>query len=164
MMNKKAKDGHSIVSNIFFILKLMFKISPGLVIGEIVVELLTTLPNKLISVIGIKYIIDEIGQPDGVKHVFIALALMVAVIILENVVNALFFELFAHRAREKLYLGIHSKLYEKAISLDLQAMTIHRFTAISSLQSRHPRTISVLFSIMSEAMLLKLFHSFQSVQ
>ena len=119
MMSKKTKTEHSIISNIFFILKLMFKISPGLVIGEIVVEILTTLPNKLISVIGIKYIIDEITQPDGVKHVFIALGLMVAVIITENVVNALFFELFAHRAREKLYLGIHSKLYEKAISLDL---------------------------------------------
>ena len=118
-MSKKTKNIHSIVSNIFFILKMMFKISPGLVIGEIVVELLTTLPNKLISVIGIKYIIDEIGQPDGVKHVLTALAIMVAVIITENVVNALFLELFAHRAREKLYLGIHSKLYEKAISLDL---------------------------------------------
>ncbi len=119
MSKNKVKVKHSIVSNIFFILKLMFKISPGLVIGEIVVELLTTLPNKLISVIGIKYIIDEIDEPDGVKHVFIALAVMVAIIIIENVVNALFFELFAHRAREKLYLGIHSKLYEKAISLDL---------------------------------------------
>lgn len=119
MKKNKAKDKHSIVSNIFFILKLMFKISPGLVIGEIVVELLTTLPNKLISVIGIKYIIDEIAQPDGIKHIFTALAIMVGIIIIENVANALFFELFAHRAREKLYLGIHSKLYEKAISLDL---------------------------------------------
>lgn len=118
-MLKKEKNKHSIVSNMFFILKLMFKISPGLVIGEIVVELLTTLPNKLISVIGIKYIIDEIAQPDGIKHIFIALAAMVTIIIIENVVNALFFELFAHREREKLYLGIHSKLYEKAISLDL---------------------------------------------
>ena len=119
MLKKKDKNQHSIISNTFFILKLMFKISPGLVIGEIVVELLTTLPNKLISVIGIKYVIDEISQPDGVKHVLIALGLMVAIIIIENVVNALFFELFAHRAREKMYLGIHSKLYEKAITLDL---------------------------------------------
>ena len=118
-MSKKTKENHSIVSNIFFIVKLMFQISPGLVIGDIAVELLTTIPNRLISVIGIKYIIDEISQPDGVKHVFIALAIMVSVIIVENIVNALFFELFAHRAREKLYLGIHSKLYEKAISLDL---------------------------------------------
>ena len=39
MMSKKTKTEHSIISNIFFILKLMFKISPGLVIGEIVVEI-----------------------------------------------------------------------------------------------------------------------------
>ena len=58
-MSKKTKENHSIVSNIFFIVKLMFQISPGLVIGDIAVELLTTIPNRLISVIGIKYIIDE---------------------------------------------------------------------------------------------------------
>lgn len=119
MFKKKEKGQHSIVSNIFYILKIMFSISPGLVIGEIATHIITTLPDKLISVVGIKYVIDRIDKPNGIRNIFIALALMVAVIIIENIVNALFFELFAHRAREKLYLGIHSKLYEKAISLDL---------------------------------------------
>ncbi len=119
MLKKKEKGQHSIISNIFFILKIMYEISPGLVIGEIVTDILTTLPDKLISVIGIKYVIDQIDKPNGIRNIFIALAIMVSVIIIENIVNALFFELFAHREREKLYLGIHSKLYEKAISLDL---------------------------------------------
>lgn len=116
---KKEKGHHGIVSNVFFLLKIMFRISPGLVIGEILTDIITTIPDKLIAVIGIKYVIDQIGKPDGIRNIFIALAIMVGVIVFENVVNALFFELFAHRARERMYLGIHSKLYEKAISLDL---------------------------------------------
>ncbi|MBQ8209907.1 MAG: ABC transporter ATP-binding protein [Clostridia bacterium] len=119
MFKKKEKGQHGVISNVFFLLKIMFQISPGLVIGEILTDIITTLPDKLISVIGIKYVIDQIGKPDGVRNIFIALGIMVGVIIFENIVNALFFELFAHRAREKMYLGIHSKLYEKAISLDL---------------------------------------------
>ena len=45
---------------------------------------------------------------------------MVSVIIIENIVNALFFELFAHREREKLDLGIQSMLYKKAAKLDME--------------------------------------------
>ena len=119
MFKKKEKNQHGVISNVFFLLKIMFKISPGLVIGEILTDIITTIPDRLISVIGIKYVIDQIGKPDGIRKIFIALAIMVAIIIFENIVNALFFELFAHRAREKMHLGIHSKLYEKAISLDL---------------------------------------------
>ena len=119
MFKKKEKGQHGVISNVFFLLKIMFRISPGLVIGEILNDILTTLPDRLISVIGIKYVIDQIGKPDGIRNILIALAIMVGIITIENISNALFFELFAHRAREKMHLGIHSKLYEKAISLDL---------------------------------------------
>ena len=119
MFKKKEKKQHGVISNVFFLLKIMFKISPGLVIGEILNDVLTTIPDKLISVIGIKYIIDQIGKPDGIRNIFIALAIMVGIITVENISDALFFELFAHRARERMHFGIHSKLYEKAISLDL---------------------------------------------
>ena len=119
MFKKKDKNQHGVISNVFFLLKIMFRISPGLVIGEILNDILTTLPDRLISVIGIKYVIDQIGKPDGIRNIIIALVIMVGIITIENISNALFFELFAHRAREKMYLGIHSKLYEKAISLDL---------------------------------------------
>ena len=119
MLKKKEKNQHGVISNVLFLLKIMFRISPGLVIGEIFVDILTTLPDRLISVIGIKYVIDQLGKPEGIRRIIIAVAIMVAIITIENICNALFFELFAHRAREKMYLGIHSKLYEKAISLDL---------------------------------------------
>ena len=161
-MSKKTKENHSIVSNIFFIVKLMFQISPGLVIGDIAVELLTTIPNRLISVIGIKYIIDEISQPDGVKHVFIALAIMVSVL---KISSMLCFSSFLHTEQGKSSISEFTQSsMKRQFLLTLQATTIHPFTAILSLRLKPPRTTSVLFLPMSEAMLQRLFLLFQSVR
>ena len=73
MFKKKDKNQHGVISNVFFLLKIMFRISPGLVIGEILNDILTTLPDRLISVIGIKYVIDQIGKPDGIRNIIVAL-------------------------------------------------------------------------------------------
>ena len=77
MLKKKEKNQHGVISNVFFLLKIMFRISPGLVIGEILTDIITTLPDRLISVIGIKYVIDQIDKPDGIRKIFIALAIII---------------------------------------------------------------------------------------
>ena len=107
------------VSNIFYMLKLMFKISPALVVGEIAEHILKTLPGKLISVIGLKYIIDEVTNGGDVKNVVIGIAAILLILVVSEVGNSIFFELFVHREREKLDLGIQSTLYKKAAQLDL---------------------------------------------
>lgn len=107
------------ISNIFYMLKLMFKISPALVVGEIAEHILKTLPGKLISVIGLKYIIDEVTNGGDVKNVVIGIAAILLILVVSEVGNSIFFELFVHREREKLDLGIQSTLYKKAAQLDL---------------------------------------------
>lgn len=107
------------ISNIFYMLKLMFKISPALVVGEIAEHILKTLPGKLISVIGLKYIIDEVTSGGDVKNVVIGIAAILLILVVSEVGNSIFFELFVHREREKLDLGIQSTLYKKAAQLDL---------------------------------------------
>lgn len=107
------------ISNIFYMLKLMFKISPALVVGEIAEHILKTLPGKLISVIGLKYIIDEVTNGGDVKNVVIGIAAILLILVVSEVGNSIFFELFVHKEREKLDLGIQSTLYKKAAQLDL---------------------------------------------
>ncbi len=116
---KKIKNNHGILSNTWYMLKLMFSVSPALVIGEIFEEIITILPGKLISVIGIKYVIDEVQNGADTKKIISGVAMMVGILVIANVYSSIFYELFGHREREKLYLGIHSKLYNKAIELDL---------------------------------------------
>ena len=47
MKEKKLKNRHSMFSNIFFFVKLLFEISPGLVIGEFVWGILMHVPPRL---------------------------------------------------------------------------------------------------------------------
>ncbi len=96
-MNKslKEKSGHSMPSNIFYMLKIMFKLCPGLVIGEIAFHLISMLPPRLISVIGIKFVIDNVISGGDTSKTVIGISLILGIIVLSDIFNALFFELFA---------------------------------------------------------------------
>ncbi|MBR5562554.1 MAG: ABC transporter ATP-binding protein [Clostridia bacterium] len=118
-MKKGIKQTHSTVSNIFFMLKLMFKVSPWLVIGEIFEQVMGALPSKLIAVIGLKYIIDEVQNGGEPKRIIFGIAAMLAVIVVCEIFTNVFYELFVHREREKMDLGIQSVFYEKAAKLDM---------------------------------------------
>ncbi|MBE6772356.1 MAG: ABC transporter ATP-binding protein [Ruminococcaceae bacterium] len=118
-MQKKAKQNHSTLSNIFFMLKIMFKVSPWLVIGEIFEQVTGALPSKLISVIGLKYIIDEVQNGGDPKKIIFGIVAMLGVIVVCEIFTNVFYELFVHREREKMDLGIQSLFYEKAAKLDL---------------------------------------------
>ena len=117
--NNKRKTEYGTFSNVFYMLGVMFKISPMLVIGEIVMHILCTLPGRLVSVIGLKFVIDEVSGGGDPKRIILGISLILGVLIFGDITNALFFELFVHRQREKLDLGIQSLLYKKAASLDL---------------------------------------------
>ncbi len=117
--NLKEKSGHSMPSNIFYMLKIMFKICPGLVIGEIAFHLISMLPPRLISVIGIKFVIDNVTSGGDTSKTVIGISLILGIIVLSDIFNTIFFELFAHKERERLDLGLQKILYKKASEIDL---------------------------------------------
>ena len=116
----EVKTTHSTISNIFYMLKTMFKVSPVLVIGEILQHVFSTLPGRLVSVIGLKFVIDEVQNGGDSKKILLGIILMVGVLVLGEVSTSVFFELFVHREREKLDYGIQTMFYKKAAELDLQ--------------------------------------------
>ena len=117
--SKEIKTEHSMFSNVFYLMRVMFKISPMLVIGEIVMHILCTLPGRLVSVIGIKFVIDEVTGGGDPKTIILGISLILGILIFGDVINAVFFELFVHKEREKMDLGLQSMLYKKAAALDL---------------------------------------------
>jgi len=118
-MKKIIKTKHNTVSNVLYILRLMFKVSPGLVIGEFAEQIMSALPGKLISVIGLKYVIDAVQNGTEPKRIIIAIVIMLGIIIVCEVFANIFYELYVYREREKLDLGIQSLFYKKAAELDL---------------------------------------------
>lgn len=118
MADKKQKKNHSTFSNIFFFIRLLFKISPTLVAGEFVMGILTTLPTRLISVIGLKYIIDVVTENKDLERIFYAVGVIAAVLIGSKLFAWIFQEFFWNMAREKVYYGLNKTLYDKARQLD----------------------------------------------
>lgn len=117
---KKRETEHSVFSNIMYFMRLMFKFSPGLVIGDILSSLMRNLPSKLISVVGIKYIIDTVSEGEDMSRVYKAVIIIAGIIILSNVLTLLYREFYWNMAKERLYYKLNSTLYEKAHSLDLE--------------------------------------------
>ena len=117
----EIKKTHSTFSNILFFVRLLFKISPTLVIGEFIMGVLTTLPTRLISVVGLKYIIDVVTEGENLTRIFYAVAVIAAVLISSKVFAWIFQEFFWNVAKEKVYYGLNSILYEKARQLDLES-------------------------------------------
>ena len=119
-IRNRVKTTHSTISNIFYMLKTMFKVSPVLVIGEILQHIFSTLPGRLVSVIGLKFVIDEVQNGGDSRKILLGIVLMVGVLVLGEVSTSVFFELYVHREREKLDYGIQTMFYKKAAELDLQ--------------------------------------------
>lgn len=118
---QKEKTNHSMPSNIFFFVRLMFSVSPLLVLGEIMWGLLMILPNNLIRVIGVKYIIDVVTEGTNLERIFYAVVIIALVLIGSTVISWLFREFYWNMERERLYYGLNQKLYDKARSLDLES-------------------------------------------
>lgn len=122
LLNKKKSDGsHSMFSNMMFFIRLLFSASPLLVIGEFIWGMLMILPERLIGVLGIKYIVDVVSSGERMGRVFVAVGVIAAVILISFTLSWLFREFFWNTEREKLYYRLNKKLYEKARSLDLEA-------------------------------------------
>lgn len=127
MKIKKEKNEHSLLSNMLFFVGLMFKASPLLVIGELCWGILMNVPSRLISVIGVKYIIDVMTSGERVYRIFWAVGIIAAVIVFSRVISWLFREFFWNVEKEKCYFALNKELYEKAKSLDLESYDNPKF-------------------------------------
>ena len=88
-----------------FFVGLMFKASPLLVIGELCWGILMNVPSRLISVIGVKYIIDVMTSGERVYRIFWAVGIIAAVIVFSRVISWLFREFFWNVEKEKCYFS-----------------------------------------------------------
>lgn len=120
MKNNKQKES-STFSNIIYFIKILFKISPLLVIGEALWGVMLRLPTRLISVIGVKYVIDNAGNENGGRKIVFAIIAIAAILFFSELLCWLFREFFWNVEKEKVNQGLSTMLYNKAKELDLEA-------------------------------------------
>ena len=121
MKTKKEKAEHSMLSNIMYFLKLLFSVSPLLVIGECIWGIVLVLPARLISVLGVKYMIDVVASGENLNRLYIVVAVVAAVLIISKLAAWIFREFFWNVKKEKVYKGLNEKKKKKAKSLDLES-------------------------------------------
>ncbi len=119
--SEKNKNGHSIFSNIFFFIRIMFGISPVLVIGECLSGIFSTLPTRLIAVLGVKYVADTMENGGDRRRIIYGIIIIAAVLLLTELLTWFFREFIWNVEREKLIKGLNTKFFKKARQLDLEA-------------------------------------------
>ncbi len=98
----------------------MFRISPFLVIGECFWGVLMRLPTRIISVLGVKYVIDVIASGDDKMKIVYAVIIIATVLVVSELLNAVYREFFFSVQLERITKGLSEMLYKKAKELDLE--------------------------------------------
>ncbi|MDE6110422.1 MAG: ABC transporter ATP-binding protein/permease [Eubacterium sp.] len=79
------------------------------------------MPSSLISVLGIKYIINVVSSGEKLERIIYAVIVIAAILIISAVLCSAFGDLCREMIKEKIYFDLNKKLYEKAKSLDLES-------------------------------------------
>lgn len=128
-LNKKSKDkekAHS-VRNYFFMLKLVFKVSPVLVVLMVVLDALMNLPWTLFNVVVLKYVIDVVTEGTDLYRIAVVCVVFSVFVFVLNIANTSFYELNYHRQMQKLYYRIYSIIYDKAARMDISSYDDPKF-------------------------------------
>lgn len=146
MFKKKAKEKtlHSMPSNIFFFVKMLFSVSPLLVLGEFMWGLLMILPNNLIRVIGVKYIIDVVTEGKDLERIFFAVVVIALVLICSTVISWLSVNFIGILNEKSFIMVLIRSFMTRQEALTLSPMIILNFTTISFSQLSH---LQVIFKI-----------------
>lgn len=117
---KQKSSSFSIFSTVFYFIGVLFKLSPMLVVLECTAGVMRRLPTRIISVLGVKYVIDVIASGGEKNKIIVAVVLIGVVLLITKTLDWLYCEFFFNTEREKLEGKLSRKLYKKARELDLE--------------------------------------------
>lgn len=129
IFRKKTVDNekpHS-VKNYFFMLKLVFKVSPALVVLMVALDALMNLPWTLFNVVILKYVIDVVTEGTDLYRIGVVCVVFSVFVFVLNVINTSFYELNYHKQKQRLHHKIYSMIYEKAARMDISSYDNPKF-------------------------------------
>ena len=151
MSNKiKSSNLKKLVSNNLFLLKMAFKAAPIYTINRIMDESINRVCIFLENVLLIGYIINDISSQRPFTSVLgTILVIFIVVVLFQILRNSIFSNYINPIAEQKIKRHVNMILYNKAISLDLQAYDTPDFynDFIWSMNEASSRTLGVLGSI-----------------
>lgn len=120
MKNNTKEKAHSI-KNYLFMLGFVVKNAPLLLFALLFFDVLSNLPWLLSNVVLLKYIIDVVEQGVDLYRIAVACISFAVVVVIGNLGNTLFYEIYRPQMAEKLHYKLYSMIYEKAANMDFEA-------------------------------------------
>ncbi len=123
MSNKtknKDKNVHTLKNN-FYMLGFIMKNEPGLLFFYIFFDVIGNLPWILSNVVLLKYIIDVVTSGVQLYRIAVACLIFAAFIVIGNIGNTVFYEVFMPKQKERLHFKLYSAIYQKAAKMDYEA-------------------------------------------
>lgn len=120
MKNNTKEKAHSI-RNYLFMLGFVVRNAPLLLFALLFFDVLSNLPWLLSNVVLLKYIIDVVEQGVELYRIAVACIAFAVVVVIGNLGNTLFYEIYRPQMAEKLHYKLYSMIYEKAANMDFEA-------------------------------------------
>lgn len=120
MKNNTKEKAHSI-RNYLFMLGFVVRNAPLLLFALLFFDVLSNLPWLLSNVVLLKYIIDVVEQGVELYRIAVACITFAVVVVIGNLGNTLFYEIYRPQMAEKLHYKLYSMIYEKAANMDFEA-------------------------------------------
>ena len=120
MKNNTKEKAHSI-RNYLFMLGFVVRNAPLLLFALLFFDVLSNLPWLLSNVVLLKYIIDVVEQGVDLYRIAVACVAFAVVVVIGNLGNTIFYEIYRPQMAEKLHYKLYSMIYEKAANMDFEA-------------------------------------------
>lgn len=121
MKNKKNQEKAHSFKNYMFMLKFVMKNSPWLLFSLLFFDVLSNLPWLLSNVVLLKYIIDVVTEGVALYRIAVACLIFAVTVVIGNLGNTLFYEVYRPKQSEKLHYKLYSMIYEKAAKMDFES-------------------------------------------
>ena len=118
---KKQKEKSNSLHNYLFMLGFICKHTPLYLFGYLIFDVVANIPWILTNVVLLKYIIDVVTSGVELYRAAVACVAFAVFIVIGNLLNTVFYEVFLPKEREKLYFKMYSIIYEKAAKMDYEA-------------------------------------------
>ncbi len=118
MQMKVQNTGRRVLVNNFWLLKRIWKYTPGYVIW-MVVEGVAWGVNHSINIVYVEKLFDALGEQAGFKNVALVIIAYAAYTLLFQVFHQWYWMVYNPKVREKLHIAMHSDMFRQAVEIDL---------------------------------------------
>ncbi len=152
----KNKEKSNTIRNNIYMLGFILKNEPWLLFFYIFFDVMSTLPWILSNVVLLKYIIDVVTSGVALYRIAVACVIFAVIIIVGNIGNTVFYEVFMPKQKERLHFKLYSAIYEKAAKMDFEAYDNPEYynDLVLAMTSMNERVDSVLLDAQEIIVLL----------